>query len=445
MKNITIIGTGYVGLVSGACFAEKGDQVICCDVNADKINQMIKGDFHHYEPGLDEIVSQNVKAGRLSFSTDIASSIRTAEIIFIAVGTPMTASGEPDLQYVHAAAQTIGENLDRYKVIVTKSTVPIGSGKALESIIKRFLNDTRIPFDVVSNPEFLREGSAIYDFLHTDRVVIGAERPKGAEMVSELYESFGTQLFVTSMENAEMIKYASNGFLATKVSYMNAIANICENVGADITEVAKGMGMDHRIGPHFLQAGIGYGGSCLPKDTHALVHIGKSVGYDFQLMKSVISTNEQQKMKVVDKLRDVLDHLEGNTITILGLSYKPNTSDMREAPSLQIIPKLLQEGANVNVYDPKALTEAKAHFGNQVMYYNNLYESVIQSDACVILTEWKQIVGMDLKLVYNLMRHPIIIDGRNCFSLDYMKDKHFIYHSIGRIGIQNAYASKILG
>lgn len=432
MQKITMVGTGYVGLVSGVCFAEMGNYVVCCDVDAAKVNQLKQGQLPMYEPGLAELVKGNMDEGRLTFTTDIAEAICSSEIICIAVGTPMSETGEADLKYVKAAAKKIGENLNSYKIIVNKSTVPVGTGRLVESIIQDHLKNSDIHFDVVSNPEFLREGSAVQDCMHMERVIIGANSERAAAIITELHEPFHSNIFVTGLENAEMIKYASNCFLATKISYINAIAVICERVGADVTKVAEGMGMDSRIGSKFLQAGIGYGGSCFPKDTHALVHMAESKGYDFQLMKSVISINEQQKISVVHKLENTLGDLQGNTITILGLSYKPNTNDMRDAPSLQIIPKLLQRGAKVKAYDPVATEKARHHFGDKIEYFNNLYEALIHSDACVILTEWEEIVNMDLDLVYTLLRLPVIVDGRNCFSLEDMRKRKFIYQSIGR-------------
>lgn len=434
--NITVIGTGYVGLVSGTCFAEIGNLVTCCDVDQVKIDKLNKGIVPIYEPGLEEMVSRNKSNNRLSFTTDISTAIQNADIIYIAVGTPMSITGEADLRFVRAVAQTIGENLNGYKVIVNKSTVPVGTGRLVERLIQENIKTKQVTFDVVSNPEFLREGSALADCMNMERAIIGANSEKAAQIIAELHKPFNTKIFITDMESAEMIKYASNCFLATKISYINSIANICERVGADVTEVAKGMGMDSRIGDKFLQAGIGYGGSCFPKDTHALVHIAESTGYEFGLMKAVISTNDKQKLTVVNKLENVLGNLEGRTVAILGLAFKPNTDDMRDAPSLQIIPTLLRKGANLKCYDPVALSEAMIHFGNTVIYSTDMEETLLNADAALILTEWNEIKALDLGKARKLMNAPIVIDGRNCFSTELMREAGFIYHSVGRMAVK---------
>lgn len=427
-----MIGTGYVGLVSGTCFAEIGNQVVCCDIDNSKIKKLNNGVIPIYEPGLEEMVRRNKEAGRLTFTTDIPSAIQDAEIIYIAVGTPMTITGEADLRYVIGVAESIGEHLNSYKVIVNKSTVPVGTGRMVQRLIRENLRDSSIVFDVVSNPEFLREGSALSDCMNMERAVIGATSDKAAQIIADLHEPFDTDLLITDLESAEMIKYASNCFLATKISYINAIANVCERVGADVTSVAKGMGMDSRIGSRFLQAGIGYGGSCFPKDTHALAYIADSVGYNFRLLKSVIAANDAQKLVVVNKLEQVLGDLKGRTIAILGLAFKPNTDDMRDAPSLQIIPALLRQGASLKCYDPIALSEARVHFGDRVLYTEDVEECLLNADAAVILTEWDQVKLLDLAKAKQLMSAPIIVDGRNCFSLELMRESGFIYHSIGR-------------
>lgn len=437
MEKIAVIGTGYVGLVSGTCFAHIGNQVICCDIDQQKIDDLNKGTIPIYEPGLGDMVKANVAEGRLTFTTNIAQAIQTADIIYIAVGTPMSITGEADLRYVTAVAKTIGSAMNRYKVIVNKSTVPVGTGRLVERIVREHLQDDELAFDVVSNPEFLREGSAIADCMNMDRAVIGATRDQAAEVIARLHEPFNTNIFITDMESAEMIKYASNAFLATKISYINAIANICERVGADVTQVAAGMGLDSRIGSKFLQAGIGYGGSCFPKDTHALVHIADMAGYDFQLMKSVIQTNDQQRLVIIDKLKDLLGNLKDKTIAILGLAFKPNTDDMRDAPSLMIIPKLLQQGVKIKAYDPVALKEARIHFGEMIAYEKDLYETVMNCDACVVLTEWDEVKSMDLHQVKMLLNQPYIVDGRNCFEPSDMERLGFTYLSIGRSGVDS--------
>ncbi|MCM3618700.1 UDP-glucose/GDP-mannose dehydrogenase family protein [Sutcliffiella horikoshii] len=431
MKKIAVMGTGYVGLVSGTCFAEVGHQVICCDIDETKINKLLTGEIPIYEPGLEEVVKRNIEEKRLTFTTDIPSAIRDSEVIYIGVGTPMAPSGEADLTYVKNVAKTIGENLNGYKVVVNKSTVPVGTGKLVASIIKENLNE-EIDFDVVSNPEFLREGSALYDTMNMERAVIGASSEKAATIIKEIHEPFNTTIISTNVESAEMIKYASNAFLATKISFINDIANICEKVGADVTKVAEGMGLDTRIGAKFLQAGIGYGGSCFPKDTQALVHIAEQVDYDFKLIKAVIETNQQQKMQVVKKLKEIFPSLAGKKIAVLGLAFKPNTDDMRDAPSLDIIPALLELGAEIKAFDPIAVEEAKHHFADRISYSTDLHSTIEGTDVAVILTDWKEVMEMDLNKVKQQLNNPILIDGRNCFDLSYAEEAGLIYHSIGR-------------
>ncbi|CAM3697224.1 UDP-glucose 6-dehydrogenase TuaD [Marinicrinis lubricantis] len=432
MKKITVIGTGYVGLVSGTSFADIGNEVICCDIDSNKIEKLKQGFIPIYEPGLEEVVKKNTQLGRLSFTTDIPGAIRSSDIIYIAVGTPMSVTGAADLRFVTEAAKTIGQHLNDYKVVVNKSTVPVGTGKLVQRMIQSHLSNPHVTFDVVSNPEFLREGSALKDCMNMERAVIGATSEKAASIIAELHKPFNTEIVITTLESAEMIKYASNAFLATKISFINAVANICERVGADVTEVSRGMGLDSRIGSRFLNAGIGYGGSCFPKDTHALVHIAESAGYDFHLMKSVIRTNDQQRLVVVDKVKEVLGSLRGRTIAVLGLAFKPNTDDMRDAPSLQIIPALLREGAKIKAYDPIAAKEAVVHFGDQIEYVEEPYDTILNADAALILTEWEQVVSMDPKQMRKLMNMPVVIDGRNIFSPKTMQENGFIYHSIGR-------------
>ncbi|MGD6776459.1 UDP-glucose 6-dehydrogenase TuaD [Sutcliffiella horikoshii] len=436
MKRIAVMGTGYVGLVSGTCFAEVGHQVICCDIDEKKINKLLDGEIPIYEPGLEEVVKRNIEEKRLTFTTDIPSAIRDSEVIYIGVGTPMAPSGEADLTYVKNVAKTIGENLNSYKVVVNKSTVPVGTGRLVASIIKENLQK-EMDFDVVSNPEFLREGSALYDTMNMERAVIGASSEKAAAIIKEIHEPFNTTIISTDIESAEMIKYASNAFLATKISFINDIANICERVGADVTKVAEGMGMDTRIGAKFLQAGIGYGGSCFPKDTQALVHIAEQVNYDFKLIKAVIETNQHQKMHIVRKLKDIFPSLKGKKISVLGLAFKPNTDDMRDAPSLDIIPALLELGAEVKAFDPIAIKEAKHHFSDSITYSTDLHSTLDGADAAVILTDWKEVMEMDLSMAKQLLNNPILIDGRNCFDLKYAEEAGLIYHSIGRPQVNN--------
>jgi UDPglucose 6-dehydrogenase len=432
LKKIAVIGTGYVGLVSGTCFAEVGNNVVCCDIDHSKIDKLQRGITPIYEPGLEEMVNKNKDLGRLTFTTSIPEAIRQAEIIYIAVGTPMSITGEADLRYVSAVSRIIGENLNSYKVIVNKSTVPVGTGKLVERLIRQNLENREIQFDVVSNPEFLREGSALKDCMSMERAIIGAASDKAANIIADLHGPFNTQIYVTDLESAEMIKYASNCFLATKISFINSIANICERVGADVTKVSEGMGLDSRIGPKFLNAGIGYGGSCFPKDTHALVHIAESVGYDFNLMKSVIAANNHQRLIIIEKLKSIFGDLRGKKIAVLGLAFKPNTNDIRDAPALEIISKLLQLGVNVQTYDPVALEETKIHFGEKIRYYTDVYEAMMNCDACIVLTEWEEIINLDLATAKKLLTTPIMVDGRNCFSLSEMREYGFIYHSVGR-------------
>ncbi|MBN3523442.1 UDP-glucose 6-dehydrogenase TuaD [Paenibacillus apiarius] len=432
MNNICVLGTGYVGLVSGTCFAEIGHNVICCDVDGNKIAKLQRGEIPIYEPGLADMVQSNVKSGRLRFTTDIAQAIREADIIYIAVGTPMSDTGEADLTYVMAVARTIGQQLNGYKIIVTKSTVPVGTGKKIAREIREHMIDKSMKYDVVSNPEFLREGTAIEDCLSMERAVIGASNPEAALAIARLHEPLHTKIFITDIESAEMIKYAANSFLAIKISFINEIANICERVGADVTDIAIGIGLDSRIGDKFLQAGIGYGGSCFPKDTEALKFIAEQNGIEARLIQAAIETNDKQRMVVVDKLIEGLGDISGYKIAILGLAFKPNTDDMRYAPSLTIIPELMKRGACIAAYDPIAQYEALKWLPAGVEYVNDVYEAVTDSDAAIILTEWEEIKWMDLHKVMRLMKQPILIDGRNCFSLESMQGLGYYYASIGR-------------
>ncbi|GGF98491.1 UDP-glucose 6-dehydrogenase TuaD [Paenibacillus abyssi] len=438
MRKITVIGTGYVGLVSGTCFAEIGNRVVCCDVDETKIAKLRQGEIPIYEPGLKELVERNAANERLYFTTDVGEAIQASDIIYIAVGTPMSETGEADMRYVMQAAKIIGENLNNYKIIVNKSTVPVGTGQLVRMVVQANKKYPWTRFDVVSNPEFLREGSAIADCMNMDRAVIGSDSEQALEIIAQLHEPFGTRIFKTDLESAEMIKYAANTFLATKISFINSIANICERVGANVMHVAEGMGLDSRIGGKFLQAGIGYGGSCFPKDTFALAHIADKAGYDFELLKSVIRTNQKQRYVVMSKLREALGGLTGKQIAVLGLAFKPETDDMRYAPSLTIIPELLKQGASVRAYDPIAVDAARVQLPPEVHYYDHVEQTVIGCDACVILTEWQDIVEMDLGTIRSFLNQPIIVDGRNCFSLEAMQEHGFEYHSIGRPTINRA-------
>ncbi|BBH19573.1 UDP-glucose 6-dehydrogenase TuaD [Paenibacillus baekrokdamisoli] len=438
MRKIAVIGTGYVGLVSGTCFADIGNRVICCDVDEQKIAKLLRGEIPIYEPGLSELVARNTEQGRLFFTTEIGEAIEASDIIYIAVGTPMSETGEADMRYVMSAAKKIGEHLNNYKIIVNKSTVPVGTGELVREVIQANKKTPWIQFDVVSNPEFLREGSAIADCMSMDRAVIGSDNPKAAEVIADLHAPFNTRIFTTDLESAEMIKYAANTFLATKISFINAIANICERVGANVGDVAEGMGLDSRIGSKFLQAGIGYGGSCFPKDTYALAHISDKAGYDFELLKSVIRTNTRQRLVIMDKLRDAVGGLAGKHVAVLGLSFKPETDDMRYAPSLTIIPELIKQHASVYAYDPIAEESAKRELPEGIHYCSNIEQAVTNADVCIILTEWKDVLTMDLARIGQLMKNPILIDGRNCFDLTTMASSSFEYHSIGRPPVNRA-------
>ncbi len=428
--NICVIGTGYVGLVSGTCFSEIGNKVTCIDLDEGKIERLKQGIIPIYEPGLKELVLKNIEEERLQFSTNLAEGMKDAEVVIIAVGTPQAPSGEANLEYVENVAVSIGENLNGYKVIVTKSTVPVGTGQRVKSIISEYSHG-KFEFDVASNPEFLREGSAVYDTMNMDRAVIGVESKRAEEVLTKLHEPFNTEVVVTNVETSEMIKYASNAFLATKISFINEIANLSEHFGADVTKVAEGMGLDKRIGKHFLQAGIGYGGSCFPKDTSALIHIGREVGEDLSILKAVEEVNGKQRMRIADKVNEVYPDLEGKKLAVLGLAFKPNTDDMRYAPSIDLIPYFKNKGAEVIAYDPIAYENAAKEIEG-LQYSTDLYETVKDSDAVIILTEWDEVKKMDLSKVKELVNEPIIIDGRNIYKLDDMKNSGFYYASIGR-------------
>jgi len=434
MAKIAVIGTGYVGLVSGTCFSEIGNTVICCDIDERKIDGLKNGVIPIYEPGLEELVTRNVQEGRLTFTTEIGNAIQSAEIIYIAVGTPMSPNGEADLSYVTEAAKTVASHMNGYKIVVNKSTVPVGTGKLVQQIIKENLGEPGIPFDVVSNPEFLREGSAVHDCMNMERAIIGATSPEAANAIAELHKPFGTAILMTDLETAEMIKYAANAFLATKISFINDIANICERVGADVTKVSEGLGLDSRIGKKFLQAGIGYGGSCFPKDTQALFHIARAVDYDFELLRAVMETNDRQRYRFIEKVISELGDLNGKKIAVLGLTFKPNTDDMRYSPALTVIPELIKQGAEIYAYDPIGIPEAKKWLDDSesLHYVDMPFDAIGGADACIILTEWPEVVNIDLERLRRLLKNPLIIDGRNCFAPEQMKKLGFRYVSIGR-------------
>jgi len=428
--NICVVGTGYVGLVSGVCFSDLGNYVTCVDLDEKKIEILKQGKSPIYEPGIEELIKKNSHENRLFFTTDLESAMEDAQIIIIAVGTPRKVNGEADLTYIEKVAESIGRYIKEYKVVVTKSTVPVGTGKIVKELIAQHANG--VQFDVASNPEFLREGSAIYDTLNMERAVIGVESEQAAKLLTELHKPLTNNIVRTNIETAEMIKYASNAFLATKISFINEIANLCELLGADVTKVAEGMGYDKRIGKAFLQAGIGYGGSCFPKDTSALVAIAEQAGYNFRIVKDVEQVNKEQRYKVIDKLRVALHNdLHGKKIAVLGLAFKPNTDDMRDAPSVDIIPILQHEGADVVAYDPVANNHAQRIIPN-LQVADTKEEAIINSDAILILTDWKEFKEMDLAKVAKLVKQKIIVDGRNMFSVEEMEEAAFYYASIGR-------------
>lgn len=431
--HIAVVGTGYVGLVTGTCFSEFGVDVTCVDIDEKKIKMLNEGGVPIYEPGLDALISKNVKEGRLSFTTDLKAAIEKSLVLFIAVGTPPKPDGSADLKYVEQVAKSVAEHMNGYKVIVNKSTVPVGTGKWVKELIQKNQKEN-VRFSVVSNPEFLREGSAIEDFLRPDRVVIGAEDDEAVAIMKDLYAPLyliETPIVFTNVESAELIKYASNSFLATKISFINEIANICDRVGADVHHVAKGMGLDRRIGPKFLHPGPGFGGSCFPKDTHAIVDVAKAVGYEFQIVKSAIAVNAQQRRVAFEKIQKSVGDLKGKTVGMLGLSFKPNTDDMRDAPSVAIIEALKKEGASVKVFDPVAMENAKDMVPD-VTFCKDAYSVVESADVLVFVTEWNQFRNMDLKRLKKSMKAPVVVDLRNIYEPSKMKNEGFQYTAVGR-------------
>ena len=428
--NICIIGAGYVGLVSGACFADLGHKVVCVDNDKKKIETLRKSKIPFYEKSLEDMVRRNVKAGRLSFVESIKEGIKRSLVVFICVGTPPRQNGEADLSYVEKVATEIAKNMSSYSLIVEKSTVPVETGKWVEHTIKTNIKK-KVKFDVASNPEFLKEGTAIEDFMNPDRVVIGVNSKKAEKILKELYKEIDAEIVVTDIASAELIKHASNSFLATKISFINSVSNICERTGADIKKVAHGMGLDKRIGEGFLKSGIGYGGSCFPKDVDAFVHISGKLGYDFGILKAARKANEEQKALFIRKIEEALWIMKGKNIGVLGLSFKPNTDDMRSAPSIDIINSLKEAGARVKAYDPQAMKKAR-NILDGVRFCKDSYEVAKNSDALVIVTEWHEFEVMDLSRVKKLMKKPLIIDGRNIFESAKMKKLGFRYISIGR-------------
>ena len=436
--NIAIVGTGYVGLVSGTCFAEMGVNVTCIDVNEEKIQALLNGNIPIYEPGLDEMVLRNNKEGRLHFTTDITTCLNDVDIVFSAVGTPPDEDGSADLKYVLEVARTVGRNMNKYLVLVTKSTVPVGTAKKIKQAIQDELDKrgVSIPFDVASNPEFLKEGAAIKDFMSPDRVVIGVESEKAKEMMTRLYRPMmlnNFRVIFTDIPSAEMIKYAANSMLATRISFMNDIANLCELVGADVNMVRKGIGADTRIGNKFLYPGCGYGGSCFPKDVKALIKTAEKNGYDMRVLTAVEEVNETQKSILYKKLLEYYQNdLKGKKVAIWGLAFKPETDDMREATALVMIQKLIEAGCKVKVYDPIAINECKRRIGNTVEYATDMYDAVLNADALLLLTEWKQFRMPSWGVVKKTMNQAVLIDGRNIYDEQDMKEIGFDYMCIGK-------------
>ena len=438
---IGMVGVGDVGLVSGACFSEFGVDVVCVDTDEAKIERLRNGEIPIFEPGLDALVASNAAAGRLTFTTDLGAAVRGSDAVFIAVGTPSRrGDGHADLTYVYTAAEQIGQNLDDgYTVVVTKSTVPVGTGREVASIISRV--NPNASFAVASNPEFLREGSAIEDFMRPDRVVIGTDDPHAADVVTSLYRPLylrETPAVVTSLESAELIKYAANTFLATKITFINEIADLCEKVGANVQDIARGIGLDGRIGGKFLHAGPGYGGSCFPKDTLALVQTAKKVGAPIRIVETVVAVNDARKERMVDKIADACGgSVKGKTVAVLGLTFKPNTDDMRDSPSLEIIPGLRKGGATVRAFDPQGMPEAKELLDG-VEWCDDAYSTMEGADCLALVTEWNEFRALDLERVKALLSQPVLVDLRNVYQPDEMRKAGFDYHSIGRPAVNGA-------
>lgn len=435
--NIAIVGTGYVGLVSGACFAEMGIDVTCVDINPEKIKCLLNGEIPIYEPGLDDLVKRNVEAGRLHFTTDLTTCLDNVEVVFSAVGTPPDEDGSADLQYVLEVARTFGRNIKKYTILVTKSTVPVGTAKKVKAVIEEELTERgeQIDFEVASNPEFLKEGAAIKDFMSPDRVVVGVESDRAKKVMERLYRPFqmnNYRLYFMDIPSAEMTKYAANAMLATRISFMNDIANLCDLVGANVDMVRKGIGADTRIGSKFLYPGCGYGGSCFPKDVKALARTAREYNYTMGVIEAVEAVNERQKEIVVKKLQDKLGTLRGKTIALWGLAFKPETDDMREAPALVVIEKLLEAGASVKVYDPVAMDECRRRIGDRVVYCKDMYDVVIDADALAVLTEWKEFRIPSWSVIKRVMKQSVLVDGRNIYSKDEVIAEGFEYAAIGK-------------
>lgn len=436
MKRIAVVGTGYVGLVTGTCFAETGNQVVCIDIDTKKVERMANGEIPIYEPHLDVLFERNIKAGRLSFTTDLNSGIKDAEIIFLALPTPPGEDGSADLSYILGVANQLGKILEDYKVIVDKSTVPVGTAELVREAIAK---NVQVDFDVVSNPEFLREGFAVDDFMKPDRVVIGSSSAKANKIMEQLYKPFvrqGNPIIFMDEKSAELTKYAANSFLATKITFMNEIANFCERVGADVDKVRIGIGSDDRIGKRFLFPGIGYGGSCFPKDVQALVKSGNEAGFSFEILKAVMAVNETQKTVLVPKISNYFrGNLSGKHIAIWGLAFKPDTDDIREAPALYIIDELLNAGATITAFDPEAMPNVKAVLGDKISFTDNEYDALRGADALVICTEWGIFRNPDFDKIATHLKDKVVFDGRNLFDLSEMNERGFYYSSIGRASV----------
>jgi len=429
--NICVVGTGYVGLVTGAVFADLGNDVICVDNQVEKIAALAAGRMPLYEPGLEEMVVRNIADGRLAFTTDPAAGVRRSVIVFITVGTPAKDDGRADLSAVEDVARQIGQAMERYTVVVNKSTVPVGTGDLVREVIEKN-QPSPIPFDVVSNPEFLREGSAIEDTLRPDRIVIGAPTQQVAMTLLELYAPLERPMIITDVHSAEMIKYASNAFLAMKISFINAVANLCELAGADVSHVTRGMGLDPRIGPAFLNAGLGYGGSCFPKDTDSLIHTGAALGCDLALLRAVVDVNRERADHFLQMIEKTLAPLDDRVVAVLGLAFKPGTDDMREAKSIEVVRRLVERGAAVRAYDPVAIPNARKALPGSVVYCDSPYDAAAGADGLALVTEWNEFKLLNLDRLRSVMRRPAVFDGRNLWEPERMRRLGFEYHSIGR-------------
>jgi UDPglucose 6-dehydrogenase len=429
---LAIVGTGYVGLVAGTCFADNGNQVVCVDNDAAKVRGLKKGNMPIFEPGLEELLRRNAKEKRLTFTTNLPRAVRQADVIFIAVGTPQGEDGSADLQHVLGVARDVAQAMNGYKVVVNKSTVPVGTAERVRKAIRR---ETTHPFSVVSNPEFLKQGAAVEDFLRPDRVVIGAEDERGRAVMSELYAPFtrtGAPIMLMDCASAELCKYAANAMLALRISFMNEMANVCELVGADVDQVRRAVASDRRIGPSFLFPGVGYGGSCFPKDVRALGHFANAKGYEFSILRAVETVNERQKLRLAEKMTAHFGDLKGRVVAVWGLAFKPRTDDMREAPAIVLIERLLAAGAKVHAYDPEAIPVAKRLFGSRIAFAKHSYDALVGADALALVTEWSEFREPDFARMKKLMRSPVVFDGRNIYNPEHMRALGFSYYSIGR-------------